>query len=68
MHLKTVFLSCSILLKWYNTFMLATGLDSGKSKEEVIEESGSSSKQWCEDYKLLDWGDRGLFYEYLEMG
>jgi len=23
--------------------------------------------QWTEDYKLLDWGPRGLFPEYLEM-
>lgn len=25
------------------------------------------SKQWLEDFKLLDWGTRGLYPEYLEM-
>ncbi|KAG8282033.1 Anoctamin-1 [Homalodisca vitripennis] len=53
------------LYKWYNTFMLATGLDSHDSDEDVVD--GGVSKQWTEDYKLLDWGDRGLFNEYLEM-
>jgi len=31
-------------------------------------ENGRVKNQWTEDYKLLDWGPRGLFPEYLEMG
>lgn len=27
-----------------------------------------TDKSWYKDYKLLDWGPRGLFVEYLEMG
>jgi hypothetical protein len=30
-------------------------------------ENGKIKNQWTEDYKLLDWGSRGLFPEYLEM-
>uniref|UniRef100_A0A1B6ED36 Anoctamin n=1 Tax=Clastoptera arizonana TaxID=38151 RepID=A0A1B6ED36_9HEMI len=51
--------------KWWNSFMLATGLDSTTESDENIDKS--IRKQWTEDYKLLDWGDRGLFSEYLEM-
>lgn len=29
--------------------------------------SDPRSKQWLEDFKLLDWGTRGLYPEYLEM-
>lgn len=57
--------------KWWNTFMLATGLESKKDSDEDLEvkpsTTSSSVRQLIEDYKLLDWGDRGLFYEYLEM-
>lgn len=56
------------LQKWYNTFMLATGLESHSSEDDVVDSTTIGCKQWSEDYKLLDWGDRGLFYEYLEMG
>lgn len=30
--------------------------------------SAKSSLQWIKDYKLVEWGTRGLFNEYLEMG
>lgn len=30
--------------------------------------ASNERNQWIEDYKLLDWNKRGLFYEYLEMG
>lgn len=44
----------------YNEFRVRTGL-----KKEELEPL--SINQWTEDYKLLDWGPRGLFVEYLEM-
>lgn len=46
-----------LLIKWWNNF---------KVKEEE-KESGKIINQWTEDYKLLDWGPRGLCHEYLEM-
>jgi len=49
------------LYKWWNTFKIKTGL---KAENK---ENGKMKTQWTEDYKLLDWGPRGLFPEYLEM-
>lgn len=51
-----------LLTKWYNTFSQKAGLAQDKD-DEVI-----GCNQWTEDYKLLDWGTKGLFDEYLEMG
>ncbi|CAG2057179.1 unnamed protein product [Timema podura] len=48
------------LMKMFNTFTIKTGL---QKKEEDMK----YCNQWTEDYKLLDWGPRGLFPEYLEM-
>lgn len=52
--------------------MLATGLESRKDSDEDLDmkpsSTSSSLRRLIEDYKLLDWGDTGLFYEYLEMG
>lgn len=45
----------------YNEFRVRTGL-------KEVEEEPRSVNQWTEDYKLLDWGPRGLFSEYLEIG
>lgn len=45
----------------YNEFRVRTGL---KEEQDVP----LSVNQWTEDYKLLDWGPRGLFGEYLEIG
>lgn len=53
-----------LLYKWYNTIKIKTGL----SKDDDEESKASGSNQWCADYRLLDWGPRGLFPEYLEMG
>lgn len=47
-----------LLQKWWNNF---------KVKEED-KESRQIINQWTEDYKLIDWGPRGLCPEYLEMG
>ncbi|PNF43988.1 hypothetical protein B7P43_G00902 [Cryptotermes secundus] len=46
-----------LLQKWWNNF---------KVKEED-KESRQIINQWTEDYKLVDWGPRGLCPEYLEM-
>jgi len=35
--------------------------------QEEEKENKNGKTQWIEDYKLLDWGPRGLFPEYLEM-
>lgn len=63
---------CRLFYKWWNTFMLATGLESRKDSDEDLDvkpsTTSNSVRRLIEDYKLLDWGDTGLFYEYLEMG
>lgn len=51
-------LYCRLLQKWWNNF---------KVKEED-KKSRLIINQWTEDYKLVDWGPRGLYPEYLEMG
>lgn len=43
-------------------------LDNQKSSSEEKDLAAAMKKPWIEDYKLLDWGPRGLFPEYLEMG
>lgn len=48
-------------MKSYQKFTLMTGI----SKEDKSE---TFSAQWMKDAKLLDWGPRSLFPEYLEMG
>jgi hypothetical protein len=48
-----------------NDLRIKTGLKNRERSDTVLEQA---KKQWTEDYKLLDWGPRGLFYEYLEMG
>jgi hypothetical protein len=50
-----------LLYKWWNTFKIKAGL------QAEDKENGKIKNQWTEDYKLLDWGPRGLFPEYLEM-
>lgn len=49
-----------LMYKWFNTIKVKTGM--GTEDEKAV-----SCTQWAEDYKLLDWGPRGLFPEYLEM-
>lgn len=45
--------------KLYNTFSLLTGLKT---------EDKNKYPQWIQDFRLVEWGHQGLFYEYLEMG
>lgn len=49
-----------ILLKWWAFFRIHTGQ---KQKEDPI----SPHTPWMRDFKLLEWGPRGLYDEYLEM-
>ncbi|XP_012266555.2 anoctamin-4-like isoform X2 [Athalia rosae] len=48
-----------ILMKWWALFRIHTGL---KQKDPI-----PPRNQWIRDFKLLDWGTRGLYDEYLEV-
>ncbi|XP_015606039.1 anoctamin-5 [Cephus cinctus] len=48
-----------VLFKWWALFRIHTGL---KQKDPIV-----SRSQWIRDFKLLEWGPRGLYDEYLEM-
>lgn len=54
--------------KWINSLSIKAGLEkpTNESEEETVVHD-PHHKRWTEDFKLLDWGPRGLFYEYLEM-
>ncbi|XP_025200148.1 anoctamin-1 isoform X2 [Melanaphis sacchari] len=55
-------------LNWFNSLTENTGrLDNLKSTSEEEDLATAIKKPWIEDYRLLDWGPRGLFPEYLEM-
>lgn len=45
--------------KVMNTLRVMTGLST---------EDKCKYPQWIQDFKLVEWGNQGLFYEYLEMG
>ncbi|XP_034248774.1 anoctamin-1-like isoform X2 [Thrips palmi] len=50
-----------LFYKWLNTLKVKTGLEPGSPATK------GRSKQWMKDFKLVEWGPRGLFPEYLEM-
>lgn len=50
-----------IFYKWLNNFKVKTGFKRDPKSEK-------SYYQWLKDFKLVEWGSRGLFPEYLEMG
>lgn len=52
-----------LFFKWMNTLKVKTGL----KKDEASSVKGKQP-QWVKDYKLVEWGPRSLFPEYLEMG
>ncbi|KAL1115350.1 hypothetical protein AAG570_007380 [Ranatra chinensis] len=59
-----------MLIPWFNTLRIRRWLGVGSKEREAAGGSAPlapACRQWTEDYKLLDWGPRGLFYEYLEM-
>ncbi|KAG8224432.1 hypothetical protein J437_LFUL001382 [Ladona fulva] len=57
-----------LIWKWFNTFTTKTGLVQPKEENRSTDEVNEvHSTQWAHDFKLLEWGPRGLFYEYLEL-
>ncbi|XP_073989363.1 anoctamin-1-like isoform X2 [Rhodnius prolixus] len=54
-----------LVYKWLNSLSIKAGLEKKSDSDTAIDDP--THKQWTEDYKLLDYGPRGLFYEYLEM-
>lgn len=52
-----------IFYKWMNTLKVKKSRwGSGHNF------STKNAAQWIKDFKLVEWGPRGLFPEYLEMG
>lgn len=51
-----------LFFKWLNTLKIKAGL----SKEKLS--CKGCQPQWVKDFKLVEWGPRSLFPEYLEMG
>ncbi|XP_063913135.1 anoctamin-4 isoform X3 [Zophobas morio] len=49
-----------LFFKWLNTIKVKTGLTKDRSCK-------GERPQWLKDYKLVEWGPRSLFPEYLEM-
>lgn len=52
-----------LFFKWMNTLKVKTGL-----KKDEVSSIKRKQPQWVKDYKLVEWGPRSLFPEYLEMG
>lgn len=50
-----------LFYKWLNTLKVKTGLGKTASSKDC-------QPQWVKDFKLVEWGPRSLFPEYLEMG
>ncbi|CAH0385138.1 unnamed protein product [Bemisia tabaci] len=62
------------IMSWYSAMSEVSGLSSVKSTSSTSATEAEddttlvpTDKSWYKDYKLLDWGPRGLFVEYLEM-
>ena len=49
-----------LFFKWLNLWKLRNDLRGKTSIKKNL--------QWVKDFKLIEWGPRGLFPEYLEMG
>ncbi|KAF2902509.1 hypothetical protein ILUMI_03671, partial [Ignelater luminosus] len=59
--MNTVLEMCfPLFFKWMNTLKFKAGLQKEQS-------SYKTKPQWVKDYKLVEWGPRSLFPEYLEM-
>ncbi|XP_066593716.1 anoctamin-1 isoform X2 [Prorops nasuta] len=55
-----------LFYKWLNTLKVHVGSTKRKKKEKR-KLSSRKFLQWIRDYKLVEWGPRSLFPEYLEM-
>ncbi|XP_020710663.2 anoctamin-1 isoform X2 [Athalia rosae] len=53
-----------LFYKWLNTLKVHVGAKEGKKKRKP---TSKIFLQWVKDYKLVQWGPRSLFPEYLEM-
>lgn len=51
-----------LFFKWLNTLKVKTGISNEKLSCK------GCRPQWVKDFKLVEWGPRSLFPEYLEMG
>lgn len=51
-----------LFFKWMNTLKVKTGISKDYSACK------DCRPQWIKDFKLVEWGPRSLFPEYLEMG
>ncbi|KMQ93390.1 transmembrane protein 16a, partial [Lasius niger] len=54
-----------LFYKWMNTLKVHVG--SKTLKDHTKRYSSRKNLQWIRDYKLVEWGPRSLFPEYLEM-
>lgn len=54
-----------LFYKWLNTLKVQVGTKKSKNKRESTHRK---AVQWVRDFKLVEWGPRSLFPEYLEMG
>ncbi|XP_046423271.1 anoctamin-4-like isoform X1 [Neodiprion fabricii] len=53
-----------LFYKWLNTVKVHVGREKDRNKEKSM---SRINLQWVKDYKLVEWGPRSLFREYLEM-
>lgn len=54
-----------LFYKWLNTLKVHVGMRTTDGHKKT---SARKYLQWIKDYKLVEWGPRSLFPEYLEMG
>lgn len=55
-----------LFYKWMNTLKVHVGMKTMTDNDKRY--SSRKHLQWVRDYKLVQWGPRSLFPEYLEMG
>jgi len=55
-----------LFYKWINTLKVHVGAKT--LNDHNMRYSSRKYLQWIRDYKLVEWGPRSLFPEYLEMG
>ncbi|CAL7952008.1 unnamed protein product [Xylocopa violacea] len=53
-----------LFYKWLNTLKVHVGMTTENGEKKI---NARKYLQWIKDYKLVEWGPRSLFPEYLEM-